>query len=108
MVARSKLKIWEKILISANDLNYDLISGAKYKYCYQYFYKIDDFNSLEIDLLPSFHWRGIDWLDEQKVINESMIHKKMIFCPRSDHEFLITFNHSYLHGGFFPKNTKKY
>lgn len=83
-----------------------LRQGRQYKYSRQFHFVAPDGSELEIDLLPRFHWRGIDWLDEREVVTESVRHRKMIQRPRADHEFVITLNHSFLHGGFFPEKYK--
>ena len=63
---------------------------------------IDD-QALEIDLFPRFWWRGITWLDEQKVIETAVQHREFIWRPAEEFEFFVALNHSYLHGGFYPR-----
>lgn len=77
--------------------------GASYRYSKQFLLGSVDGGPLEIDLEPRFWWRGIPWLDEEAVIENAVRHRDYIWRPTGSHEFVITFNHSYLHGGFFPR-----
>lgn len=103
-ISRHDIAKWVRHLTTVAQKNgYILRSEAQYKYCRQFHLVAQNGDNLEIDLLPRFSWRGIEWLDEKIVIKSSLKHNEMIKRPKADHEFLITLNHSYLHGGFFPR-----
>ena len=107
VIRREDVNQWIRSLQSvAAKRGCSLRRGRQYKYSRQFHFSSPDGSELEIDLLPRFHWRGIDWLDERKVVAESAHHREMIQRPRADHEFVITLNHSFLHGGFFPEKYK--
>ncbi|MDG1693897.1 MAG: hypothetical protein P8I13_03430 [Porticoccaceae bacterium] len=102
-ILRSDTKKWERMIAGvASQLGLEVFWGRNYKYCRQIHLIDEDGSELEIDLLPRFFWRGIEWLDEKDVISSSVVHRGFVMKPLEKHEFLITFNHSYLHGGFYP------
>lgn len=105
MVVRlSDLPAWRDHLThAANAQDLSITKMAQYAYCKQFLLEDQSFDSLEIDLLTRLWWRGITWLEPDAVIASAVHHDGPIWHPSPAHEFFITFNHSYLHGGFFPK-----
>ena len=99
--------LWKKIFIKiSQELELKLEHGPEYRYCHQ-LHLSNRYNHLEIDLLPRFEWRGIEWLSTEEVLSTAQFLKEGILKPAEKHEFFITLNHSYLHGGFFPKKYSK-
>lgn len=107
IVLLKDLKIWTRVIKEiSKKFDLKLEFGPSYRYCHQFHLSNKEFH-LEIDLLVRFEWRGIKWLENCEVVSFSKKYKNNLYIPNSDHEFFITFNHSYLHGGFYPKKYSK-
>ncbi len=104
VIGAGSLDVWVSTLKAiANDNNLRISSMAQYEYCRQFLIHTIDGVPLEIDLIPRFWWRGIVWLKEQDVIDDAIPYRDFIWRPAEHHEFVVTLNHSYLHGGFYPR-----
>lgn len=93
---------WMDLLTSiCNSLGLELKKGQRYLYCHACFIEgLSGYpGGLEIDLEPALNWRGVDFLDVEDVLSDSIRYKRNIWIPHPADECVITFCSSYLHGG---------
>lgn len=54
----------------------------------------------ELDLIIKLSWKGLNWLSESEVLNQSILNNQSIYYPSSRHELQMSLFHSLLYGGF--------
>ena len=102
MIIKEDIKLWINLFHSvARDLNINIRIGARYAYCIKLFLSEDSSPELEFDLLPNLSG-GSRIVIQLLLIDRSHLHNDFIFKPSPCDEYIITLNHSFLHGGFYP------
>lgn len=95
--------LWRTNLnIVTRNLGLSMVEGPRFLHIYSYFIMgLEKYpKGLEIDLEPSFNWRGLEFLDVYNVYDLSSSYIDNYWIPHPAHECLITFCASYLYGGF--------
>jgi hypothetical protein len=68
--------------------------------------KDGDRDYTELDLITNLTWRGLTWLDIEKVILAAVENTECIMIPINRHELQMTLFHSLLYGGFVKERYK--
>lgn len=100
LVPRALFSSYMSLLRVVCDKHDLLIKPARtYYYCCQQIISNMVTGFLQVDILPCFNWRGVEWMNAEHVYLRSEHLRQGIWKPVPADECIITFCHSYLYGG---------